>query len=219
MLDPSVLYPPVTASPDDDEEERRKRLAIQPRPPVAPEASVGPPPIAPVSAPKPEASVSTAPAVKPVNPAEERVQGLAAQGPPPIQPLHGSKKAMDILGKVEAPKTEERIRYGPQAEYMANLNQTQAAAKAPLGIQQEQATLASSQAEPALKQATTEHLGAETTHLGAETDALRHPQPKQGLTPEETTMHDLMAGGENGQPKINPKTNKPYQYLEAYAAV
>ena len=46
-----------------------------------------------------------------------------------------------------------------------------------------------------------------------------HPPAKEGLTPEETTIHDLMAGGENGQPRVNPDTQKPYTYLEAYSAV
>lgn len=42
--------------------------------------------------------------------------------------------------------------------------------------------------------------------------------PKIGQTPEETTIHDLMTG-EQGQPRINPQTQKLYTYLEAYAAV
>lgn len=38
-------------------------------------------------------------------------------------------------------------------------------------------------------------------------------QPK---TDEEKTLHDLMTGGEGGTPRINPETQKPYSYLEAY---
>ena len=53
---------------------------------------------------------------------------------------------------------------------------------------------------------------------GARTAALQNPPSKTGLTPEETTIHDLMTGT-NGQPRINPETNKPYTYLEAYSAV
>lgn len=45
-----------------------------------------------------------------------------------------------------------------------------------------------------------------------------HPQPKEGLTPEETTIHDLMTG-ENGGPRVNPANGKPYSYLDAYTAV
>jgi hypothetical protein len=39
-----------------------------------------------------------------------------------------------------------------------------------------------------------------------------------GKTPEELTIHDLMTG-DNGQPKINTDTQKPFTYLEAYSAV
>jgi hypothetical protein len=39
-----------------------------------------------------------------------------------------------------------------------------------------------------------------------------------GKTPEEVTVHDLMTG-DNGQARINPQTQKPYSYLEAYQAV
>lgn len=59
---------------------------------------------------------------------------------------------------------------------------------------------------------------ANTEHLNAETKNLQNPQPKEGTTPEEVTIHDLMTG-ENGQPRLNPQTNKPYTYLEAYGAV
>jgi hypothetical protein len=52
----------------------------------------------------------------------------------------------------------------------------------------------------------------------AETANLKNPQAKQGLTPEETTIHDLMTGN-NGQPRIDPNTQKPYDYLSAYTAV
>jgi len=40
-----------------------------------------------------------------------------------------------------------------------------------------------------------------------------------GKTPEETTLHDLMAGGENGGPRKNPATGNPYTYLEAYSEI
>lgn len=55
-------------------------------------------------------------------------------------------------------------------------------------------------------------------HTQAETDALENPKAKEGLTPEETTIHDLMTG-DNGQPRVNPDTKKPYSYLEAYQAM
>lgn len=59
---------------------------------------------------------------------------------------------------------------------------------------------------------------ATTAHTKAETDALENPTAKVGATPEEMTIHDLMAGN-NGAPQINPATKKPYSYLEAYHAV
>jgi hypothetical protein len=52
----------------------------------------------------------------------------------------------------------------------------------------------------------------------AETERLLHPAAKEGLTPEETTIHDLMTG-EGGKPRVNPETGKPYSYLEAFTAV
>lgn len=39
-----------------------------------------------------------------------------------------------------------------------------------------------------------------------------------GKTPDEQAIHDLMAGN-NGTPRINSKTGKPYTYLEAYTDV
>lgn len=60
------------------------------------------------------------------------------------------------------------------------------------------------------------HQQAETAHLNQETaDA---GKPKVGGTPDEVTLHDLMAG-DNGNPRVNPDTGKPYSYLEAYGAV
>ena len=75
----------------------------------------------------------------------------------------------------------------------------------------------------AQKEAQTEQEKAETGAVPArialeeaQAEALKHP--KQGLTPEETTIHDLMTG-ENGQPRVNPQTKQPYTYLDAYSAV
>ena len=59
---------------------------------------------------------------------------------------------------------------------------------------------------------------AQTKEAKERADFLRKGGVKPGVTPEETTIHDLMTG-ENGQPRINPATNKPYSYLEAYQAV
>ena len=50
----------------------------------------------------------------------------------------------------------------------------------------------------------------------ARTRSLFNPQP--GLTPEETTLTDLMTGN-NGGPQVNPETGQPYTRLEAYRTV
>jgi chemotaxis protein histidine kinase CheA len=47
---------------------------------------------------------------------------------------------------------------------------------------------------------------------------MQHSFDSGGKTGEELTLHDLMTG-ENGQPRVNPDTGKPYSYLEAYGAV
>jgi hypothetical protein len=72
------------------------------------------------------------------------------------------------------------------------------------------------EAMTAHEQAETGEIPAAIAHTEAETEALKHP--KVGATPEETTIHDLMAG-ENGQPRLNPDTNQPYTYLDAYTKV
>lgn len=66
------------------------------------------------------------------------------------------------------------------------------------------------------KEAQIGETGARTAHENAQADAVKNP--KGGTTPEESTLHDLMAG-DNGNPRINPDTNKPYSYLEAFQKV
>lgn len=60
---------------------------------------------------------------------------------------------------------------------------------------------------------------AQVGNLDSETEARLHPPVKVGVTPEEVTLNDLMHGGANGAPKINPTTNLPYQQLDAYKEV
>lgn len=59
---------------------------------------------------------------------------------------------------------------------------------------------------------------AGTEHTKQETENLKNPPEKVGATPEETTIHDLMTG-DNGNPRINPVTNEPFTYLDAYKQV
>jgi hypothetical protein len=70
----------------------------------------------------------------------------------------------------------------------------------------------------AAKEAETEQKESAAEKDRAEANAKLHPQPKEGLTPEETTIHDLMTGN-NGGPRVNPATGKPYSHLDAYTAV
>jgi hypothetical protein len=57
---------------------------------------------------------------------------------------------------------------------------------------------------------------AETEEAKARAHELENPAAKQ-TQPEQEVLHDLMTG-ENGTPRINPDTQKPYTYLEAYQA-
>lgn len=75
-----------------------------------------------------------------------------------------------------------------------------------------------SEAKQETNQAALDKEKAETDEARARADAIKSPQPKEGLTPEETTIHDLMTG-EGGQPRVNPETQQPYTYLDAYKAV
>ena len=59
---------------------------------------------------------------------------------------------------------------------------------------------------------------AQARLANAEATAKLSPPPKEGLTPEETTIHDLMTG-DNGHPRVNPQTGNPYDYLSAFTAV
>jgi len=70
----------------------------------------------------------------------------------------------------------------------------------------------------AARAAQTEEATARTEETRARTKSLLNPQPKEGQTPEETTLADLMTGN-NGGPQINPDTGKPFTRLEAFGKV
>jgi len=135
-------------------------------------------------------------------PAAESAEKLRAQGPPE---LHGWKKALDIAANVFPIGREIEAQTGlGSTGYQAKLGRAQRAAT-------EESTLASAET-------TREKNAADTEEAQARAEALRHPPAKQGATPEETTLHDLMTGA-NGGPRVNPATGKPYNYLEALDAV
>jgi hypothetical protein len=60
--------------------------------------------------------------------------------------------------------------------------------------------------------------GAQSSQARARANALNNPPPKVGLTSDDETFNDLMAG-DNGNPRVNPQTDKPYTALEANQAV
>lgn len=131
-----------------------------------------------------------------VQPARPDVQPMRSDFPE--RKLPGWEKALGIVAAPFVPALSANIFTGPRREAE---RQYESAAK--------DWTLGQESAE---RQARTEEAQARTA-------ALRNPPPKEGTTPEDVTLHDLMTGGPNGGPKINPQTQRPYEYLEAYSAV
>lgn len=120
----------------------------------------------------------------------------------------GTARALDTVGTVVAPGVAAAIP-GSTVNKRVEMARDEA--------QQDR------EAKRAGEEATTEHTQAETGDADAHTELTRRQadvvgDPKQGLTPEEVTIHDLMTG-EKGQPRINPQTQQPYSYLDAYQAV
>lgn len=197
---PAVIPPSIDAvGPQDGYSDVPPTVVGQQTEPLSgislPQAPAAPPPV----------SGSEAPA--PLSPPRQRLQALTAQGAPQVHELHGIKKVLDVLGQTYMPRMEEAIRYGPQLKYQHDL----AAALGDVKAEQ----------EPEEEAAKVEEQKARTTEAKARAEAAKNPpaKPQTFNTPEEATIHDLMTGGENGQPRINPETNKPYSYLEAYGAV
>jgi hypothetical protein len=120
----------------------------------------------------------------------------------------GGARALDTVGTIAAPGISAAI---PGT----TMNQRVATARAN-AEEGRQAGLAKEEAGTGLEKSQAKEAEArgELAHEQAQVVG----NPKEGLTPEETTIHDLMTG-ENGQPRLNPKTNQPYSYLEAYTAV
>lgn len=169
----------------------------------------------PLGPPTPEVGmdgVTESPKMAKSSPLDEQESGmqdqLAKMAPKPYEGdhprvhsiLNGLKTAGNIAGDVFAPGTMALI----PGTQLHNDIEKRGLEKGIQGIEQEKS-------KEGLEQAQTGEANAKAT-------AAANPQPKEGLTPEETTIHDLMTG-ENGQPRINPKTQQPYSYLEAYQAV
>ena len=127
---------------------------------------------------------------------------------------HGLAVAGNIAGNALAPGLMQSIP-GSQANLAAQ-EQAGTAEEAAAEKEGEQAaTTAATEAEVPLKEAQTKEAGALAEKAQAEAGNVG--ETKIGTESEAVTLHDLMTG-ENGQPRINPKTNQPYTYLEAYEA-
>lgn len=117
-------------------------------------------------------------------------------------------RGLETIGSAIAPRQTSMIP-GTELHHERLIGQQQGLLRNDLSEEAAEANLGKTGAD-------SEEAQARTKNINAQTDALKNP--KTGLTPEETTIHDLMTG-ENGQPRVNPATGKPYSYLEAYTAV
>jgi hypothetical protein len=118
--------------------------------------------------------------------------------------LHGLATAGNIEGDIVAPGVMADIPGTQMHNDIVNAN-----------LQRNIERQTSEEGQNAARQAQTAGTEAQTEKTKAETENLENPQAKVGTNPEELTMHDLMTGN-NGAPRINPGTNKPYTYPEAY---
>jgi hypothetical protein len=178
----------------------------------------------------PEAQPKTIPAA-PVGPAQKRLQDLTAQGAPE---LHGGKKIADIVASLFplGRAIETNIPGSPQ-NYTERMNQAEERA----GKEEELAggRLGQAKTQQELEAGARNTPQARQKYMNENKDQFSDltpfetadyilngkmptKEPELGKTTEEATLHDLMTGGENGQPRINPDTKKPYTYLEAFAA-
>lgn len=162
-------------------------------------------------------------------PAEKHEQELREQGRPgsPEGPdLPWWKRVLDTIAQSHPiGRLVERNIPGSPGNFDWELARATAAGEHERGVTKEKSAEQRANAP--------QHVGQFTSDEGAETEVSRDPQTggfstqkvgdiqkkdDVGKTPEEGTLHDLMTG-ENGQPRINPETKKPYTYLEAYGAV
>jgi hypothetical protein len=120
----------------------------------------------------------------------------------------GALRGLETIGSIVSPAAAMLIP-GTELHHQALLDQDREHIGEDVRQQQEEATTGKTEADS--KEAESRaHLLDEQAKVAGD--------PKTGLTPEETTIHDLMTG-ENGAPRINPQTKQPYTYLEAYTAM
>lgn len=121
----------------------------------------------------------------------------------------GTLRGLETVGNIFVPGQMGFIP-GTEAHHQALIGQSRGRIGEDLGEAKQQATTDETTAR-------TDQANAAAEKDRADAAARLNPTAKEGLTPEEKTIHDLMTG-ENGQPRVNPQTGKPYSYLEAYAA-
>lgn len=185
-------YAPAIAP--DDEEERQRLLANGGYTAPAPAA---PPPASIASAPTSPDLVPPAPTIPRI--AEPKEPKWSDYAPPE---RHGWGKFGSIIATL-TPTSNEIVNARPLRTAERNY-------KAATGEYEKGEAERKETSEEALR-------SAQAGEAQARAESLRNPPEKTGTTPEAQTLHDLMTG-ENGQPRLNPETKKPYSYLEAYQA-
>lgn len=148
-------------------------------------------------------------------PAMDRYEELLSKGEPR---LHGVKEVLDVLGQGFVPAIEAAIP-GTPGHYRSQLGRARLGAEeeSSLGARQSQEDY---QRFEENKPQTVESggLAYESTPLGWAQIGTPKLAASKTPTDEEQTVEDLMTGN-NGQPRINPATQKPYTRLEADQAV
>ena len=141
----------------------------------------------------------------------ERLEGTGS-GISQIAKAHpfagGLLRGISTLGSVLLPGAMSSIP-GTEQHHQALISQQQGRIGEDMGEQKAEAAIGETGAR-------TEQAEAEAAKANAEAKVAGNA--KQGLTPEEVTIHDLMTG-ENGQPRVDPQTGQPYTYFGAYSAV
>lgn len=203
-----------------------RRPMPQPTQPSITGASMAPPQVQPssiTSAPKqpldmPRTGGPLDMSVAPTRPtpAADRLSTLEAT-PSGVSQKHGIAggllKGLDVAGSLLLPELTANIP-GTTLNRQRGINEAgrEAQGESVLDKNREQGVLDTSTISKNAAEAAADTENADTNRRKLDADA---NGTKIGMTPEETTIHDLMTG-ENGQPRINPQTDKPYQYLEAY---
>jgi len=188
---------------DDEQEPGAPRVA-------APFASSSMPAVAvralPAPGVSPQSAARTGQAENELSRLSDTGSGIAQIHNHPV--ARGILRGLDTVGSIVAPRITAAIP-GTELHHQRLIGQEQGLLGKNLGTETQEAGLAKTGAD-------TEEAKARADLAQAQAEVARNP--KTGLTPEEITIHDLMTG-DNGKPRVNPKTGQPYNYLDAYTAV